>query len=224
MEKYQDRLSRFLNGDAQEVFGTLLNSIQNYLFPQIRHARDNGLDYLGFLGTHATIQIVTEKVLGIEKPIDGTRLYLQKFVDGDTPEHQYTPIADDLHMMRNSIAHTWISGRGHALAIDYQLTQGWDRIDGTLHINPRVYFDDFLAGYDRIWSLEDTFISTPAGQVQKYRFIADWLDLPRRDPIRDLIKALADAPDDNARTMAEAQIDTAIRAGFLAGSAPKPSI
>jgi hypothetical protein len=63
------------------------------------------------------------------------------------PNRRYSTITEDIHFLRNTITHVWFSGRGHNRAIDYRMSAGWARIGDTLHINPRVYLDDFLTGY-----------------------------------------------------------------------------
>jgi hypothetical protein len=221
MESRSNRLRRFLDGDPHEVFGTLLDSLNNYVLPEIEKARDERLENLGFLGTHAVVQIVTEKILGFRRrqSMAGTRHYLQHFVDRPTPDRTYSTISDDLHLLRNNIAHLWFSSRSHSIAIDYQIDGGWKRVAETLHVNPRIYFDDFLSGYrERIWALDETFMATERARLQKYRYIADWLEVADGDPIRVALKLLAEANDEATRQQAEGTISGEIQSRFLTPS------
>ena len=59
------------------MIGTVIKGISNFLLPEIDKARDQELEHLGFLETHAVIQVVTEKLVRLEKPIDGTWFYIR---------------------------------------------------------------------------------------------------------------------------------------------------
>lgn len=78
MESFETRLRRFVENPPGEIFGTLLNSIANYLLPQLRAILprlEANVD-LFFLGSHAIAQTVSEKLLG-ERGAKGTFAYLE---------------------------------------------------------------------------------------------------------------------------------------------------
>ncbi len=156
MESFKDRLRRFLFNEVYEIPGTLLNSISNYVLPPIQRAGSHNLEYPVFLGTHAIMQTISEKIFGLRGP-SGTQFYLQNFVDGGSLDRTYSSISAEIHEMRNVVAHQWMSSMGHTVAIDYRLSGGLHRHGKDIHINPRIYLDDFAAGFGgggRIWNYE----------------------------------------------------------------------
>jgi hypothetical protein len=87
--------------------------------------------------------------------------------------------------MRNVMAHQIYSAATHNIAFDYRLNVGWDRIGNDLHVTPRVFGDQFIAALDggklskwRTWTTPDLLLR------QKWRFIADWLELKPKEPLR----------------------------------------
>ena len=217
MESFENRLSRFLNGSPDEIFGTILDSISNFFLPELQVARERDLTAFTYLGTHAVIQTVTEKMFGFDKPSDGTRFYLTQFVDGESPDRKYSDIADEIHAFRNTLAHMWFSKRGHSRAFDYRISEGWKKDGDTLILNPRIYLDDFLAAFGRggrIWNARK-MVDPATAVVQKFRYLADWLELPRKDePIRDAIAALRNATDDESRAAIDADLKGQVKARY----------
>jgi len=164
-----------------------------------------------FLGTHAVIQTVAEKLFGLRGK-DGTTFYLKNFLDGDKPDQKFSTIAEEIHDMRNVKAHQWSSAASHDLAFDYTMPEGWKRNGTTLHINPRVFRELFLAGFGlggKIWTYRD-LLAPETALVQKYRFLRDWLDLAKSDPIAVEIRKLEDATTAADRSAAEASIKTLV--------------
>jgi len=202
METFEDRLRRFLFGAVREIPLTLLNSIANFFLPQIQEAGKQQLDYLVLLGAHSIIQIVAEQIFGQHGP-SGTGFYLRQFVDTGTPDRTYSAIYTDIHEFRNVIAHRWMSGGGHFLAIDYTISGGFEKRGPHLHFNPAIFLEDFSAGFGargRIWGYQKLTTDDDL-LIRKYEFIADWLKLPRKDPIRlqiDALRAQAPGPGQSA--------------------------
>ena len=191
METFEDRLRRFLFGAVREIPLTLLSSIANFFLPQIQEAGKQRLEYPVLLSTHAIIQIVAEQIFGQHGP-PGTEFYLRQFVDTATPNRTYSAIYTDIHAFRNVIAHRWMSGGGHLLAIDYTISGGFEKRGPHLHFNPAIFLEDFSAGFDpggRIWGYQKLTTDDDL-LIRKYEFIADWLKLPKKDPIRPQIDAL----------------------------------
>lgn len=190
METFESRLRRFLVGTPDELFSTLLNSINNFFNNQLEKAGEHQLDELIFLGTHAVMQTVSEKMFGISG-VAGTEFYLKNFVDDtNIPDRQFSAIAADIHHNRNVKAHLWLSSRLHDFAIDYRHSEGWKRQSGTLSINPTVFLEQFLLGFKGpIWRW-DRLASRETFVVQKYLYLRDWLELPKKDAIRLAIETL----------------------------------
>ena len=192
----------------EELFGTIVTSLHNYLLiRQVKPAAEQELEYLVFLGTHAVMQTVGEWIFGL-RGIEGTRFYLEHFVDVPTPEDKrFSSIVSDIHDLRNIHAHQWFSAHLHQIAFDYRISEGWKLEGQKLHINPRLYASQFI---ERFPSVYDFSRHTTAQnlRVQFYHFLMRWLDLSGDDPIRRDVKALVNAPDFEAQTRS---IDSTIR-------------
>ena len=191
MESFDNRLRRFL-GSEDEVPLTLILWAQNLLLPQVRVAKEKRLDNLLFLSTHAFVQAFSEKALG-KRGREGTNCFLRSFMDGPDPSNQFSQVSDELHEMRNVMAHQLFSSRTHDIALDYTMAEGWRRETALLRINPDIYADQFVAAVDggRLWRWRDV-IAREHRIVQQYRFVRDWLDLPKKDPIAQAVDRLAD--------------------------------
>jgi len=154
MESFEKRLKRFSTSSLDEVPLTILNSIANFFLPELRLAKEYKLDRLIFLGTHAIIQTVSERLFRKRGP-KGTRFYFESFVDGSTYDTKFSLVSDSIHAMRNVYAHQWISTRTHNITIDYRTVEGWKKEADGLHINPDIYAQHFLDGFgmgERIWN------------------------------------------------------------------------
>jgi hypothetical protein len=123
MESFKQRLKRFVDQGELEIPGWLTVSMQNYILPEIQHAKENRLFQLVFLGTHSIIQTVSEKLFDVRGP-DGTKFYLESFVDGDTKDRKFSLISDDIHEMRNVMAHQWWSSSTHDVALNHEMPRG----------------------------------------------------------------------------------------------------
>ncbi len=190
MESFGDRLRRFLSHE-DEVPLTLLLWAQNLLLPQVRVAKERRLDNLTFLSTHAFIQTFEEKALG-KQGRAATTHFLQSFMDEAVPNRQFSQVSDEIHEMRNIMAHQLFSSRTHEIALDYTMVDGWRRDQTLLRINPDVYAEQFIAAIDggRLWQWK-SFVTREQRIKQKYLFVRDWLDLPKTDAISQAINQLA---------------------------------
>jgi hypothetical protein len=165
--------------------------VANFFLPEIQVAKEKSLDRLIFMGIHATIQTVSEKIFG-KRGLEGTRFYLKHFVDGSTQDRQFSLISDDIHEMRNVVAHQWLSSRTHDIAINYAMPEGWKLEPNLLHINPDIYAEQFLASFGRggpIWTYRQ-LVSDQELTIRKYQFIKDWLHLNKQSAIAQAIKTL----------------------------------
>lgn len=89
---------------------------------------------------------------------DGFKIFLEKFVDEDTEDTQFSRIAHVLHNWRNILAHQWIGLLGHEIEYDYQMTLGWQQTETGLKINPKIYCESYLAAFSssgRLWDYEN---------------------------------------------------------------------
>jgi hypothetical protein len=192
MESFKKRLKRFVDQDELEIPGWLTVSMQNYILPEIQVAKDNGLVQLIFLGTHSIIQTVSEQLFDVRGPA-GTKFYLENFVDGDTEDRKFSHISDDIHEMRNVMAHQWWSSSTHDVALNHEMSEGWKLEGDVLHINPIIYAEQFVKAFEK-GELIDKYcelLSDEQRAIRKYYFIRDWLRLKKGDPIEQEIAKLA---------------------------------
>ena len=88
------------------------------------------------------------------------KLFLEKFVDGDTSDTQFSKIAQELHFWRNVIAHVWLNSQGYEIEYDYQTNFGWEKKGGLLVINPKIYCEHYLKAFSefgKIWKYDKIF-------------------------------------------------------------------
>lgn len=91
------------------------------------------------------------------------------------------------------MAHQLFSSRTHNIALDYAMTEGWCHDQALLRINPEVYAEQFVAavgGGGRLLQWK-SFVTHEQRIKQKYLFIRDWLDLPKKDAIWQAVDQLA---------------------------------
>lgn len=148
-----------------EAIGTLLNSIHNHFNNEIEQTisdTDNPQTSLLFLGIHAAILTIGEVFYDLRPPERNYTKVLEMYVDGASPDTQFSRIAHDIHGWRNIVAHQWIGRQGHSIDYDYRMRLGWERRNGILFINPRIYCEHYLAAFrsgGKIWGFEDSFTS-----------------------------------------------------------------
>lgn len=178
-ETKEKRLKRFQDGPPYEVVATLLNSIANFFNNEISLTvqNNNYQTALLFLGVHAVALTISEGLFDKTGP-DGYKLFLEKFLDGDTPDTKFSLIADSIHNWRNVLAHQWIGSIGHSIGYDYEMPSGWEVRDNVIFINPRIYLEHYLKGFGpsgKIWGWEN-LISEEEQQQAKERLITKYLE------------------------------------------------
>jgi len=178
-ETKEHRLQRFQNSHPYEVIDTLTNSINNYFNNEIALTIKNGnyQSSLLFLGIHAVALTISEGLFGKTGP-DGYKLFLEKFVDGDTPDTKFSAIAQSIHDWRNVLAHQWIGSIGHSIGYDYTMPSGFETRDKVLFINPRIYCEHYLKAFGaggRIYKYEEYLTDDEMEQV-KNRLIKKYLE------------------------------------------------
>lgn len=179
-ESKEQRLKRFYNGPHFEVIDTLLRSIDNHINNEISLTIYDG-NYqpsLLFLGIHAVALTISESFFD-KKGKEGYKLFLKKFVDGDTKDKKFSEIADKIHNWRNVLAHQWLASSGHEIGYDYEMNLGWKKINGVTYINPKIYCNQYLDAFrgnnGRIWDYEN-FLSNGELENVKNRLIKRYLE------------------------------------------------
>ena len=180
IEDSKERLSRFLKNDREFAL-TLLNSIHNlFVMTELEAAKQAKILNLLFLGMHSVMQTVSEKIFGLKGP-DATKFYLEQFVDGDSTDRKFSLIANDIHEMRNVFAHQWFSLSLYRITLDESSKTGWSQANGEITINPMIYYDQFIAGFNSggsIWRWQQ-HINDLDLKIQKYKFVCDFVDIDR---------------------------------------------
>lgn len=180
-ETKEKRLKRFQEGPPLEVIETIINSMANFFVNELRTVFDNPANYqtsLMFLGTHS-IALTISHGLFDRGGEDGYRLFLENFIDGETPDRKFSTIASEIHEWRNVIAHRWINVAGHEISYDFEMPEGWKREDNFLLINPRIYLEQFLETFDgggRIYRYKKILVTDEMLEEAKKRFISKYVE------------------------------------------------
>jgi len=168
-ESKEHRLQRLQSGHPVEAIETLLNSIDNYFNNEIRLTVGQAQTTLLFLGVHAVALTVAEVFFGKGGPA-GYKWFLETYVDGDMEDTQFSQIADTIHDWRNILAHQWIGSLGHDIIYDYEMEKGWERRDEALAINPRIYYERYIAAFaagGKIWRYDKIFTEEQLEEIKK---------------------------------------------------------
>jgi hypothetical protein len=184
MESFKQTLKRFTTQNDLEIFGWLTVFLQNAYVPEVRRAKESKLYHCVYLLTHAIMQMVSESMFGL-RGRDGTRFYLENFVDGNTQETRFSLVADEIHDARNVMAHEGYSSLQHKIEyLDDEIREGWKKEAGSIHINPAVYAEHFEKAFLRGAIVEKYKEQTEKTRtVRKYHYIGQWLRLGKRNPI-----------------------------------------
>ncbi len=178
-ETKEKRLERFQSNAPYEVIATLLNSIANFFNNEIA-LTTQGSNYqtsLLLLGVHSVALTISEGLFN-KTGSDGYKLFLEKFVDGNTPDTKFSTIAKSIHGWRNVIAHQWIGSIGHTIGYDYDMSLGWEIRDDTTFINPRIYTEQYLKAFGpggKMWDWQ-TMLDTTQQNEAKQRLIKKYLE------------------------------------------------
>lgn len=178
MEPLERRTKRFQNGGPAEIIETLLDSIGSFFNNEIRLTTENDhyQTSLLFLGIHAVALTISEGFFN-RTGIEGYKLFLEKFVDGETPDTKFSQIAKPIHDWRNILAHQWLGVAGYDIGYDYTSALGWEERDGRIFVNPRIYCECYLNAFGpsgRLWNYQDIFTEKELYQI-KDRLLAKFL-------------------------------------------------
>ena len=150
--------------------------LQNSYLVEIKAARTKHLYLSVYLLTHAVIQMVSESMFDI-LGLDGTKFFLSHYVDGTDNDKRFSLVTDEIHNVRNVLAHQGYSSLQHKVEyFNDQMLEGWKNDGGTVQINPAIYakhFEDALTKHKFTSEYEEQ--SAEVRIVRKYRFIRQWL-------------------------------------------------
>jgi len=170
MEPLTNRVKRFNNGHPTEIIDTILNSIDNFFNNEIRTTirEKNYQTSLLFLGIHAVALTISESFFD-KNGLDGYKLFLEKFVDGNSTDTKFSKIAKSIHSWRNVLAHQWLWAGGYNINYDYTSAHGWKKINNIIVINPKIYCECYLNAFSangRIWNYRDIFSDQELQQIK----------------------------------------------------------
>lgn len=180
-ETREQRLKRFTDSPPIEVIETIINSMANYFINELRTTFDNQTNHqtsLMFLGTHSIALTLAHGFFG-KSGENGYKLFLENFIDGDTPETKFSAVAHEIHEWRNVIAHRWINVAGHSFSYDFDMPEGW-KVEGEfLLVNPKIYLDQFLKAFGSGGSLHEhnqVLTTEDMYETAKQRFVSKYVE------------------------------------------------
>jgi hypothetical protein len=187
METFDQRLQRFKNNSPIEFIETILNAMYSGKVGsrlwELEVAAQNQLSDLLILGIHACIETISENIF-LKKGIEGFKFYLENFVDTNKEGFRFSEIADELNDWRNIVAHQYISRLGHSFGYNYSILTGYQVENGTIIINPKIFFDQFR----RAFINENVVINGNASLVtggKTKRKIWDYQEIIANDKIKE---------------------------------------
>ena len=218
MESFKQRLKRYVDNEDLEIFGWLTVYLHNSYWGEIHTAKENRLYLCVYLLTHAVIQMISENMFGLRGK-DGTKFYLETFVDGNNQDTKFSLINDDIHDARNVMAHQGYSSLQHR--VEYfadEIAEGWKKDGDTVLINPKRYAEHFEPAFSQGLHV-DKYQQLPAEVriVRKYQFIRQWLRLDGKNPISVEVKNLEDCATLNDVKAQETVIQKLIYASYNLG-------
>lgn len=191
MESFKVRLKRYTDNNELEIFGWLTVYLHNSYWGEIHTAKENRLYHCVYLLTHALIQMISENMFGFRGK-DGTKFYLESFIDGDTPDIKFSSITDEIHDARNVMAPQGYSSLQHR--VEYfadDIAEGWRKDADTVLINPKLYAARFELAFRQGSHIEKyRQLTDDVRIIRKYQYIRQWLRLDRTHPISKEVKKL----------------------------------
>ncbi len=191
METFEQRLKRYVTQPDLEIFGWLAVSLQNSYALEIKGARTKQLYLSVYLLTHAVMQMVSENMFELTG-LDGTRFFLSHYVDGADNDKKFSLVADEIHSLRNVLAHQGYSSLQHRVEyFNDHILEGWKKAAGTIHINPDIYAQHFEGALTKQkFVSEYQQQSTELRIIRKYKFIRQWLRVDKASSIAQEVKKL----------------------------------
>lgn len=142
-------INSILIGSPKDALFLLLFSINAFLNNEIEAtiSKNPPQSSLLFMGIHAGAITIAE-VFFNKSGYKGYKKFLEEFIDGDTEDRKFSAIAPQIHAWRNTLAHGWLSLKGHNTEYDYKMRKGFEFRGKDLYINPKIYLDLYLKAFD----------------------------------------------------------------------------
>lgn len=157
MEDRTKRLKRFQDGSPVEIIETLLNSLDNFFNrKELDVAASSNLWLLVILGIHAVALTISHGLFNKDGH-NGFKLFLEKFMDTDNDGFKFSEISFEIHTYRNIIAHRWLSDFGYDFGMDFDMKKGWEKRDGVIYFNPKLYYEAYKNAFGaggKIWDYD----------------------------------------------------------------------
>ena len=178
-ETCEQRLKRFTENHPIEVIDTVIQSTANYFVNELRTVFNNPHNRqttLMFIGTHSIALTIAHGLFG-EDSLKGYKMFLEHFIDGDTPDTKFSSVAAEIHEWRNILAHRWINVAGHSISYNFEMDEGWVKEGKFLVLNPQVYLNQFLKTFGeegRVYQYNRILTSDEMYEEAKKRFISKY--------------------------------------------------
>lgn len=135
--------------------------------------------------------MISENMFGLTGK-DGTKFYLESFVDEGAADEKFSLITDEIHDARNVMAHQGYSSLQHR--VEYfanDIAEGWKQEAGTVYINPDIYAEQFENAFNHGTHVQKYRQQTDEIRIiRKYKYIRQWLRLDKMNLIAQEIKKL----------------------------------
>lgn len=180
-ETREHRLRRFQESHPYETIGTLVNSINSYFNNELRITFDNPKNRqtsLAILGIHSVALTIAFGLFN-KGGDQGYKLFLEHFVDGETPDTKFSTIASEIHEWRNVIAHRWLNVAGHDFGYDFDMAEGWRKDGEVTFLNPKIYLDHYLRAFGiggKIYNYDAILTTDEMWEAAKQRFISKYTE------------------------------------------------
>ena len=142
-------IENFMGDSPKNAIILLVLSINNFLNNEIKTTVDQNPPQtsLLFMGIHASILTLSEVLFNLKGP-KGYKKFLEEFIDEGSEDKCFSLIANEIHAWRNTLAHSWLSLRGHDIDYEYGMPKGFEEREGTIYINPKIYLDLYLRAFN----------------------------------------------------------------------------
>lgn len=183
-ENKEQRLKRF-RGDPIEIIETMLASIERHFNNEIGATINdpkNQQTLLMLLGIHAVALTLSYGFFGKEKKA-GYKIFLEHYIDGDSPDKKFSTIASELHDWRNVIAHRWLNVLGFEIGYNYNMLEGWIKDGDIIYINPAIYLKQYLRAFNRreggmLYRYKEILNTNELLEAARQRFLSKYTDHP----------------------------------------------
>jgi hypothetical protein len=179
-ETKEHRLKRF-QGNPIEIIETLLSSIQSFFNNEIGATFENTANpqtSLMILGVHSVALTIAHGFFNKQGKL-GYKLFIERYVDGNSPDTKFSTIAFEIHEWRNVIAHRWLNVAGHEIGYNFDMAEGWRKEGEVIFINPKIYLEHYLKAFDprqggMLYRYGDILTTDAMLEAAKLRFLSKY--------------------------------------------------